>query len=396
MTCDDSLAARFISDELSDGEAAAFERHLDRCKSCRDALEHAASDLSLWRTTSDLLSSSTEVPCWRLVDTIHRSETTSSVSLPVNDLSMLAPSDEPNSLGRIGSYEISGIIGRGGMGIVLKAFDRPLNRNVAIKMLDPSLAGVAAARSRFAREARAMAAVSHEHLVPIYAVDEHAGLPYFAMEYVTGGTLEARLQRDGTLDTLSIIRVAHQVASALAAAHRNGLVHRDIKPANILLDRGTERVRVADFGLARVANDASHTRSGFVAGTPQYMSPEQVRGDECSTESDQFSLGCVMYAMCVGHSPFRSETLYGAMQRIVHDTPRSIRAQNPSIPTWLEQFVLRLLEKNPSHRFTSAQQIADLLSEELQYLQGSTSTSQPARHWRRANWRSNRLLTSFA
>ena len=121
-----------------------------------------------------------------------------------------------------------------------------------------------------------MAFMSHEQVVPVYSVDHHAGLPYFVMEYVAGGSLERRLTMGGTLDIVAIVRIGSQVAQALAEAHRHGLVHRDIKPANILIDRGTEKVRVVDFGLARVANDASCTRSGFVAGTPQYMAPEQI------------------------------------------------------------------------------------------------------------------------
>ena len=127
-----------------------------------------------------------------------------------------------------------------------------------------------------------MAVISHEQVVPIYGVDDHAGLPYFVMEYVAGGSLERRLTTEGSLDTVSIVRIGLQVAQALAEAHRHGVVHRDIKPANILIDRGTERVRVADFGLARVANDASCTHSGLLAGTPQYMAPEQIRGETCS------------------------------------------------------------------------------------------------------------------
>src|SRR6185436_20970940 len=122
-------------------------------------------------------------------------------------------------------------------------------------------------------------------------VCEHAGLPFFVMEYVPGGSLERRLRAQGPVDAVSIIRIGLQTALALAAAHRQGLVHRDIKPGNILIDRGTERVRVADFGLVRVANDVSCTRSGIITGTPQYMSPEQVRAETCDGQSDLFSLG---------------------------------------------------------------------------------------------------------
>ena len=150
-------------------------------------------------------------------------------------------------------------------------------------------------------------------------------------------------------------------------------MHRDIKPGNILLDRGTERVRVADFGLVRVANDASCTRSGVVAGTPQYMSPEQVRAELCDGRSDLFSLGSVMYALCTGHPPFRAETVYGVMQRIVHDRPRGIRQMNASVPEWLDDFILRLLAKDRAERFASADEVAALLSAELAHLQNPDS-----------------------
>jgi eukaryotic-like serine/threonine-protein kinase len=328
-----------------------------------------------------LLASSTELPQWNESQNSHvgtRSNELSHASHSV-DLSILGPTDDPASMGRIGNYEIQGIIGRGGMGIVFRALDSALSRNVALKVLDPSLASIAAARKRFAMEARAMAAISHEHVVPVYTVDEHRGLPYFAMEYVPGGTLESRIRKQGPLDCLSILRISRQIALALSAAHECGLVHRDIKPANILLDRGVERVRVADFGLARVNSDASHTRSGFIAGTPQFMAPEQVRGETCTPQSDLFSLGTVMYAMCTGHSPFRSESMYGSMQRIVHEEPRSIREQAPTIPDWLEGFIFKLLAKNTVDRFPDAMTVAALLEAEAAYAENSAQFSKPQR-----------------
>jgi serine/threonine protein kinase len=284
-------------------------------------------------------------------------------------------------LGRVGPYEIAGVVGRGGAGIVLKGFDRSLGRNVAVKVLDPALAGVGAARQRFFREAKAMAAISHEHVAPVYEVSEHADLPYLVMEYVPGGSLERRLRASGPFDLLSIVRIGLQTAQALAAAHKQGLVHRDIKPGNILLDRGTERVRVADFGLARVANDVSFTKSGFIAGTPQYMSPEQVRAETCDAQSDLFSLGAVMYALCTGHAPFRAETVYGVMQRIVHESPRPIGEQNRQIPKWLEAFIARLMEKDRARRFETADDVARILHEELAHLQGPASAGAPKRDW---------------
>lgn len=390
IDCQSDHADRYLHEQLSQHESAQFESHIETCRVCRERLESIAGEPSDWQHTKEWLGSSSELCKWD-----QHSAPSDVRQLHSLGLEILSPTDQPESIGRLGNYEIRGVIGRGGMGIVYKAFDQSLNRFVAIKMLDPLMAGVAVARDRFAREARAMAAISHEHLVPIYSVEEQRGVPYFAMEYVAGGTLQSRLQAVGRLEVVSIVRIAYQVAAALAAAHDCGLVHRDIKPANILLDRGIERVRVTDFGLARIASDATYTHSGFVAGTPQYMSPEQVRGEACDWRSDLFSLGSLIYTMCVGHSPFRSESLYGSMQRVVHDTPRSIRVQNPGIPQWLESFVFRLLAKDPSKRFDSTSAVVDMLRLELQYLQSPTEHPKPHRSWLKQTARS-RLLRSLA
>ncbi len=382
--CDRKTAELMISESLSADDTDKFEEHVATCNVCQQMLMEVAGGASALQVASSMLSSSMEMPNWSDQPTMALSPVTGALAYenPVQhtvDLSMLGPTDDPDSMGRIGNYEIQGIIGRGGMGIVFRAVDSALSRNVALKVLDPSLASVSPARKRFAMEARAMAAISHEHVVPVYTVDEHRGLPYFAMEYVPGGTLESRIRKQGPLDVLSILRIGRQVALALSAAHECGLVHRDIKPANILLDRGVDRVRVADFGLARVNSDASHTRSGFIAGTPQYMSPEQVRGETCTPQSDLFSLGTVMYAMCTGHSPFRSESIYGSMQRIVHEAPRSICEQSPAIPDWLEGFVFKLLSKKTSDRFPDAITVARLLEAEAAYAENPTINAKPPR-----------------
>ncbi len=369
--------------------------HLDGCPRCQSWLEEDAGDDSDWSATRQWLGSSAEVARWpgssggvsALTQPHVLGDELGAPRYPAVDISFLAPSDDPAYVGRIGPYEIAGVIGHGGMGVVLKAVDRSLSRYVAIKVLSPALAGVGAARQRFAREARAMAALSHEHVVPIYAVDEHRGLPYFAMEYVPGGTLQARLSHEGPLEVVAAVRIAMQTALALGAAHDSGLVHRDIKPANILLDRGVERVRVADFGLARTASEASYTASGVLAGTPQFMSPEQVRGEACDGRSDLFSLGSVLYAMCTGHEPFRAENVYSVLQRIVHDQPRSIREQNPAVPAWLERFVARLMAKDRDQRFHTAGEVAEVLARELAHLQNPALIEAPARPWlRRKPW----------
>ena len=211
-------------------------------------------------------------------------------------LEFLEPPDpaHPETIGRMGPYEILEVLGRGGMGVVLKARDPGLDRTVAIKVLTPALAHGANARRRFAREARAVAAVGHEHIVAIHAVDEFRGLPYLVMQYVPGRSLQERLDASGPLEVREILRIGTQAARALAAAHAQGVVHRDIKPANILLENCVERVKLTDFGLARAIDDASLTQSGVIAGTPQYMAPEQARGEPVDARADLFALGAAL------------------------------------------------------------------------------------------------------
>ena len=183
------------------------------------------------------------------------------------------------------------------MGLVFKAHDSELNRPVAIKLLAPYLSGNGSARKRFAREARAAAAVVDEHVVAIHNVesdDDPEKAPFLVMKYIAGGSLQQRLDREGPLDVCEVLRIGMHTARGLAAAHSQGLIHRDIKPSNILLDEGVERALLTDFGLARAEDDACLTRSGFQPGTPHYMSPEQVRGETIDGRSDLFGLGCLL------------------------------------------------------------------------------------------------------
>src|SRR5262249_12539900 len=181
----------------------------------------------------------------------------------------LDPPVKPGQLGKLAHYEILEVIGRGGMGVVLKGFDQTLHRIVAVKVMAPELAVSGTARERFEREARAAAAVSHDHVVTIHAVDQAKGLPYLVMQYVQGESLQQKLDRAGPLELKEILRIGMQTADGLAAAHAQGLIHRDVKPANVLLENGVQRVKITDFGLARAVDDASVTLRGVIAGTPQ-------------------------------------------------------------------------------------------------------------------------------
>ena len=327
-------------------------------------------------------------------------------------LEFLSPSDDPTKLGRLGPYEIVKVIGRGGMGIVLKGFDAALNRHVAIKVLAPQWMHSTAARHRFAREAQAAAAVVHEHVIAIYAVDSANEVPYLVMPFIDGISLQDRIDRasatgsasaksatgfqckpvplampviNGPLELKQILRIGIQIADGLAAAHAQGLVHRDIKPANILLENGVERVLITDFGLARAVDDASFTRSCFIAGTPEYMAPEQANGEFVDHRIDLFSLGSVMYAMCTGQSPFRRETTMAVLRQICEGTPRPIREINPKIPKWLERIIARLHAKNPAERFQSAGEVAELLGRWLAHIEQPSlypKPREPAGRWR--------------
>ncbi len=292
-------------------------------------------------------------------------------------LDFLTPSDKPGSLGRLGHYEVQEVVGRGGMGVVLRAFDETLHRVVAVKVMAPQLATAATARRRFAREARAAAAVRDEHVVNIYAVEEAGPQPYLVMEYVAGASLQERLDRAGPLPVLDILRIGVQAAAGLAAAHAQGLIHRDVKPSNILLENGVERVKLTDFGLARAADDASLTQSGTIAGTPQYMAPEQARGEALDHRADLFSLGSVLYALCTGRAPFRASGTMAVLKRVCETEPRPIAEVSPETPAWLIAIVARLQAKAPEDRFQSAAEVADVLGQCLAHVQQPALVSLP-------------------
>jgi serine/threonine protein kinase/WD40 repeat protein len=277
------------------------------------------------------------------------------------DLGFLAPATQPGALGRIGHYEVLEVIGRGGFGIVLRALDAVLQRTVAVKVLVPELAATSPARKRFLREARAYAAVRHENVVQVYAVEEQP-LPHLVMEFIPGQTLQQLLDATGPLEVPEIVRIGRQIGAGLAAAHDNGLIHRDIKPANVLIEEGpARRVKLTDFGLARAADDASLTQSGTVAGTPLYMAPEQAKGEVLDHRADLFSLGSVLYVMCTGRPPFRASGTMAILRRVCDDTPRPIREIIPEAPAWLCELIGRLHAKDPAQRLQSAAAVVDLL-----------------------------------
>jgi serine/threonine protein kinase len=385
-SCPDNARLRQLLDGvLPPDEQADLQNHLETCEPCLRRLEGLVAGHESWSDAARHLSQETPAPGPGLQEAVaalaggaERLETQDEPAGPEMKLDFLSPSVKPGHIGRLGPCEILDVIGRGGMGIVLKALDEGLNRIVAIKVLASQWAANATARQRFEREARAAAAVSHEHVVAIHAVDEANGVPYLVMQYIEGVSLQQRLDRGGPMQVKEILRIGMQTAAGLAAAHAQGLIHRDVKPANILLENGVERVKLTDFGLARAIDDASLTQSGVIAGTPQYMSPEQADGLAVDHRSDLFSLGSVLYAMCTGRPPFRASTVMGVLKRVSEDEPRPVREVNPDVPDWLEDIIAKLHAKLPEDRFQSATEVADLLGQHLAHLQQPGQVARPA------------------
>lgn len=387
MTCPREALRRLLTDDLSPRELTELELHLSACSDCESALTGATAPPRLWQDTRRFLrdgerdgSTSSPDPPGQRDRSDQQDQTGPRRAIDGVLRQLLGPTDDPAMMGRFGGYEISGVVGRGGMAIVLKGRDVSLDRFVAIKVLDPGLANISAARRRFVREAQAAAAVIHDNVIAIHGVDHSGDHPYLVMPYVKGESLQQRIDRAGPLDDEDIVNIAMQIARGLSAAHGQGLVHRDIKPANILMPAGVSRVLLTDFGLARAADDASLTRSGVIAGTPQYMSPEQITGQPVDGRADLFSLGGVMYAMATGHPPFRAETSYAVLKRIVDEPHRSIAHVRSDSPRYLIDIIDRLLQKAPGDRFGSAEALADHLEICLAHIRQPTLTDLP-RPW---------------
>ena len=367
---DDAALEALVSGTLAPDRERVLEAHLGGCAACRGRLDALAASPESWSTVREQLSAGAEGDDADAVPPIP--------ALATLIQKILAPSDDERMLGRLGPYEITGIIGSGGMGIVLKGHDRALDRFVAIKLLSPHLASSGAARQRFLREAKAAAAVVHDNVIAIHGVDEFAGLPYLVMPYCRGTTLEKRVRDAGPMSLREILRVGLQTARGLAAAHAQGLVHRDVKPANILLEDGVERVRITDFGLARAADDASLTVTGLLAGTPHYMSPEQALGKPLDARSDLFALGAVLFTLATGKPPFRAESSHAVLRMVTDVEPADVRLANPDMPAWLAGIIGRLLAKDPAARYPSASEVAATLEECLAHVNDPLAKPLPA------------------
>jgi serine/threonine protein kinase len=237
-----------------------------------------------------------------------------------------------------------------------------LQRRVALKVLRPNLPTEQAARERFLREARAMAAISHENVITIYQVGEDQSLSFMAMQLLDGETLDKRLDQPGLMPIHEIVAIGKQVASGLAAAHAQGLIHRDVKPSNIWLEAGTNRVKILDFGLAMARDNNDLTTSGFVIGTPSYMSPEQARGELLDGRSDLFSLGTILYRMTAAERPFDGQSAMVIMRKLEFHQPMRLTAKRPDVPAVFSNLVMEMLSKDRKDRPKSAEEVAHRMS----------------------------------
>jgi len=263
-----------------------------------------------------------------------------------------------------GRYAIERELGRGGMGIVYLARDLRLERVIAIKLLPPERARDAAARERFVREARMAAQLSHPHIIPIHAVEEAGEFVFFVMSFVDGETLGARVRRDGPLKPHDAARFLREVAWALAYAHRQGVVHRDVKPDNILIERGSGRALVADFGIARSAGAQALSGEHELVGTPEYMSPEQASGGALDGRTDLYSLGVVGYYALSGRLPFTAPSVAALLAQHVAKPCPPLAV--PGIPGSLAAAVERCLQKEPDARFQNGEELAAALGTALE------------------------------
>ena len=317
-----------------------FTAHLDRCEACRQRLETMAGKLTTRpprphsAALADVVATLKQDGC--------------------EGASTIGPT--PRAIGR---YTLQRELGRGGMGIVYAAVDTELKREVAVKL--PAAIDDQESNERFLREARSVAAVRHDHIVTIYSVESIGGRLLLVMELVEGESLSQRLQARGGLSWKEAARIGVAVASALEAAHARGVIHRDIKPANILLERPDDRVKVTDFGLAKSTEDPALTATGILAGSPEYMSPEQADESEVGPPSDVFSLGTVLYQTCTAVSPFRAETTLSTLRRIVEHVPPKLHQVDPTTPLWFSDLVAGMLAKRPDQRPASSTEVRRLL-----------------------------------
>jgi hypothetical protein len=270
-----------------------------------------------------------------------------------------------NLVGRqLGKYQIQAEIGRGGMGIVYQAHDPLLDRKVAIKVLAPHLVWEAGFVERFLREARAAARLKHTGIVTVFDVGQEGSWYYIVMEYLEGRTLAQIIHQQGRLPSDETLSILHQLAEALNYAHQSKLIHRDIKPGNIVID-SVGLATLTDFGVARAAQETKLTTTGALIGTPQYMSPEQARGEEVDHRTDIYALGVVAYEMLTGRAPFDATTPHAVLHQLIYEPTPSLQRWRPEIEAEVDRIVARAMAKEPASRYATAPGFVDALEKAL-------------------------------
>ena len=353
--------------EQIDEPGQAVELHLEQCASCRERLESLSSENVDFSPMRDaLLIPKVESHRLSAVMADLSSSSVGSTNVAERDFSFAEVKTwiKPDSRGRIGrfaDYDLIECVGRGGMGIVFRAFDASLDRPVAVKLMLPALANDHEAKLRFFREARSIAAVRHPNVVAVHAVSEQDGLPFLVTEFVEGQSLQHWVRPHDPIDAETIRRMGADIAAGLDACHQAGVLHRDIKPSNVLVDSRNGTAKITDFGLAMVASSPSLTLPGQLAGTPGYLAPERLAGMATDERSDLFSLGCVLYALAAGVEPFQSDSPFATMHQISAHEPAALRSTNPRIPESLERVIQSLMSKRPDDRPQSAAEARELL-----------------------------------
>ena len=281
---------------------------------------------------------------------------------PLSQFPFLTAPREPGDLSTLDNYRILKVLGHGTMGFVFSAVDPRLNRQVAIKVMRPEVAQVATAKERFLREAKTLAQLDHDHIIPIHQVNEVNDTPYIVMPLLKGVTLHDYLKK-GPLPLPQILRVGREIALGLAAAHGQGLIHRDIKPANLWVDANAgDRIVILDWGLARAESDQGHlTLDNAVVGTPSFMAPEQAGGNAVDARADLYALGAVLYRLVTGRTPHQRDSLMGLLTAIATETPQLPVVLNPETPPGLSALVMKLLAKKPADRPANAQAVVTAL-----------------------------------
>jgi serine/threonine protein kinase len=265
---------------------------------------------------------------------------------------------------QVAGYRIEEVAGRGGMGVVYRATHMHLGRTVALKLLNPELAASEEFRERFIREARAAAELEHPNIVPVYDAGEVEGRLYLAMKFIEGTDLAQLLESEGTLGPERVMPLLEQLANALDAAHKNGLIHRDVKPANALLDG--DRLYLTDFGLTRrVDSTRPLTATGRAVGTAAYLAPEQIRGEPLDRRVDVYALGCVLYQCLAGEPPYLRDTDMLIMWAHVGAEPPSLSAARPDLPATVERLLQKALAKSREDRYETCGQLVSEMKRAL-------------------------------